>query len=292
MNRIFGGFLALGLGLSVVAAGDPGQVRQATPDEQYQALLKAQELASSPGRVLSDEERLRFVGDTFRRWNEIALKFVDLARKYPEDPVAVDALIRAVWQVNSTPWPVELVGKDEARSRAFAILQRDHLRSDKLGPVCGRIASGYCKEYETFLRAVLEKNPHRIVRAQAALALAHFLTNRSQRLDLLREQPELAREFAGLFGGEYLEQLQRQDRARAGREAEARFERAARDYGDVKLPDGGTVGERAEAELFEIRHLAVGKEAPDIEGEDQDGRRFKLSDYRGKVVLLDFWSEY
>jgi cytochrome oxidase Cu insertion factor (SCO1/SenC/PrrC family) len=59
----------------------------------------------------------------------------------------------------------------------------------------------------------------------------------------------------------------------------------------VKLP-GGTVAERAEAELFEIRHLAVGKEAPEIEGEDQDGRRFKLSDYRGKVVLIDFWSEY
>ena len=28
---------------------------------------------------------------------------------------------------------------------------------------------------------------------------------------------------------------------------------------------------------------------PDIEGEDQDGQRFKLSDYRGKVVLLDIW---
>ena len=51
-----------------------------------------------------------------------------------------------------------------------------------------------------------------------------------------------------------------------------------------------TVAERAKAELFEIRNLSVGKKAPDIEGEDQDGRRFKLSDYRGKVVLLDFWS--
>jgi peroxiredoxin len=44
--------------------------------------------------------------------------------------------------------------------------------------------------------------------------------------------------------------------------------------------------------LFELRHLAVGKQAPDIEGQDQDGKQFKLSDYRGKVVLLDFWSHF
>jgi thiol-disulfide isomerase/thioredoxin len=32
----------------------------------------------------------------------------------------------------------------------------------------------------------------------------------------------------------------------------------------------------------------VGKVAPDIEGEDADGLRFELSDYRGKVVVLTF----
>jgi cytochrome oxidase Cu insertion factor (SCO1/SenC/PrrC family) len=25
---------------------------------------------------------------------------------------------------------------------------------------------------------------------------------------------------------------------------------------------------------------------------DQDGKKFKLSDYKGKVVLLDFWSQH
>jgi hypothetical protein len=44
--------------------------------------------------------------------------------------------------------------------------------------------------------------------------------------------------------------------------------------------------------LFGIRHLFVGKVAPEIEGADQDGVKFKLSDSRGVVVLLDFWSEY
>ena len=34
---------------------------------------------------------------------------------------------------------------------------------------------------------------------------------------------------------------------------------------------------------------SVGALAPEISGSDLDGVPFKLSDYRGKVVLLDFW---
>ena len=32
--------------------------------------------------------------------------------------------------------------------------------------------------------------------------------------------------------------------------------------------------------------------APEIEGNDLDGVAFKLSDYRGKVVVLDFWGDW
>ena len=34
------------------------------------------------------------------------------------------------------------------------------------------------------------------------------------------------------------------------------------------------------------------KPAPNISGIDADGKKFQLSDYRGKVVLLDFWASY
>lgn len=34
---------------------------------------------------------------------------------------------------------------------------------------------------------------------------------------------------------------------------------------------------------------SVGAAAPEIVGKDLDGVAFKLSDYRGKVVVLDFW---
>ena len=53
----------------------------------------------------------------------------------------------------------------------------------------------------------------------------------------------------------------------------------------------GRVGDIAKRELFAIRHLAIGKAADEIEGPDQNGVRFKLSDYRGKVVLLYFWQQ-
>ena len=110
---------------------------------------------------------------TMREFDELCLtqapKLVALAEKYPKDPIALDALIEAVWQGNTVPWPVELVGRDEARPRAFALLLRDHLASDRLGPLCERISYGLCAEYETFLRAVLEKNPHEAVRARQQL---------------------------------------------------------------------------------------------------------------------------
>jgi cytochrome oxidase Cu insertion factor (SCO1/SenC/PrrC family) len=38
--------------------------------------------------------------------------------------------------------------------------------------------------------------------------------------------------------------------------------------------------------------LAIGKVAPEIEGADVNGMPFKLSDYRGQVVLLDFWGDW
>jgi cytochrome oxidase Cu insertion factor (SCO1/SenC/PrrC family) len=48
----------------------------------------------------------------------------------------------------------------------------------------------------------------------------------------------------------------------------------------------------ARAYLREHRELAVGKPAPEIEGVDLDGQKFRLADYRGKVVVLDFGSHF
>ena len=45
--------------------------------------------------------------------------------------------------------------------------------------------------------------------------------------------------------------------------------------------------------LVDLREkLGVGATAPEIAGIDLDGVEFKMSDYEGKVVFLDFWGDW
>lgn len=69
-----------------------------------------------------------------------------------------------------------------------------------------------------------------------------------------------------------------------------KLKKLAADFPDAKVPRYGVPYKSwVEKKLYAIQHLKVGEVAPDIVGEDLDGVKFKLSDYRGKVVLLDFW---
>lgn len=256
--------------------------------EQYRAILKEfGEAANANWKATTDEERKRAAASV----EPLPLKLLELVEKNPKEPWAIEALTHVItheyWLDNYSSHPGW--GKESRQARAIVILLRDFGNSDKLGETCKRAQYGFRQECETFLRSVLEKSPHYDVRGQACLRLALFLLGRLNRLDLLKDQPDVTRRYEGLYGKEYLDSLKRQDRVRAVAEVETILEQAAKQYGEVKLPYGGTVGENARTELFAIRNLAVGKIAPDIEGIDQDGVRFKLSDYRGKVVLLYFW---
>jgi len=56
-----------------------------------------------------------------------------------------------------------------------------------------------------------------------------------------------------------------------------------------KLAEGTLLADKIAGPRFKEERLQIGMVAPDIVGEDLDGVKFKLSDYRGKVVVLDFW---
>ncbi len=61
------------------------------------------------------------------------------------------------------------------------------------------------------------------------------------------------------------------------------LERAAKEFPRTEA------GKAAADSVFVQKNLTIGATAPDFEGKTFDGQTFKLSDYRGKVVVLEFF---
>ena len=156
------------------------------------------------------------------------------------------------------------LGQQADAKLAVEAIVADHVASPDLAGFAG--ALGYMSRMigkETAvsaLEALIEKSPHKTVQAPALFSLGSTLT----------------------------EQGSAEEKA-AGRKA---FERLIADFADVKPKRGGPYAERAKAYLFEIDHLQVGMAAPDFESIDENGQKFKVSDYKGKVVVLDFWGNW
>ena len=162
-----------------------------------------------------------------------------------------------------------LAAQGKRYAKQFAENYLGRMKPERIAQLCQALSYYSTDEVrETLLRTLLEKDSRREVQGVASLALAQALKRR------LEMAPT---------GGEATA-----SRVRA--ESEKLLRRASDQFGDVKLAGGGTVGEKARLELDD--NLVVGKVPPEIEGQDQDGKTFKLSDYKGKVVLLDFWHQY
>ena len=257
-----------------------------TPGDRYRALCREyDEAREGYERALkeakSDEERQRVFSKAYVGPEHYTHLFQLLAWLYPKDPAARDAWI---WIGSHDPAGPE-------GHEAMKILSRDHANSDKLGSVCDAVGTLPTGAAESFLRAVAEKSPHREVRARACFALALIFKRWSDNAeDLADADSPRARQMARYFGEAVAERIRKNPRA-ITEEAERLFERVRETVGDVAF-EGRRLAEAADRVLYEMRDLAVGKPAPEIIGEDLDGRPMKLSDFRGRVVVVNFWATW
>jgi tetratricopeptide (TPR) repeat protein len=232
----------------------------------------------------TDEEREKLSKARRKEIQERVRRALQVAKDHPHDPAAFDA---RVWILTGG------LSYVEETWQALDQIREHELANPKLGVVC-EAAVIYRFSYagtEDFLRSVMRNNPDHTVQGLAVYTLAIVLRDYSRVSEALKD-PEKAKRWDDL-PPELSQKLRTSEPEKLRREAEELYERAADRYGDVKTPySDRTLRSRAESGLFELRYLRVGKVAPEIEGEDTEGCKFRLSDYRGKVVVLDFWGNW
>ncbi len=280
-------FIAALLAFQDVPVQDAGAP---APAERIAALKKefkeAQKAFSRAyGEAKTPEEREQVIATEMPKPESFAPRAWAIAEEFPKDDAAAEALV----------WIVQIQGQDAAQvDRALDALLVHHLASERVADACSGLSYSHASRVEPFLQTLLEKSPSEKVRAAACYGLAKVLGSTAQMARTLKETKDAERRHSleQWLGAEKAKRLAALDEPATAARAEKLLERVVAEFGDQKHAWKGTLGEAAERDLFEIRHLAIGKVAPDIEGEDIGGVAFKLSDYRGKVVVLDFWGHW
>lgn len=236
---------------------------QAEPNSEARAefdQLKARFDADFEGYIAKHADLLRHgkreEADQHRRENRPAEKFVGEffagAKKYQGSPAAAPFL---GWLVSSSQ------SNKELGEQAVKILLADHLMNLEIRSLLSiagvrRMTLAYGRDgMRERLALFVEKSPHDEVRTPARYILAQ---------GNLRD-PKIS--------------------------AEAR-QAALDELRSIGAESEGTLlAKQARAVVFEAEHLQLGMEAPEIIGEDLEGRSMRLTDFRGQIVLLEFWAD-
>ncbi len=156
--------------------------------------------------------------------------------------------------LNALIWG-QRVFKPEQRVAAKKILMDRHIHNDKFESVVNGLARSRNEPTATFEKIKATSNNPRVQHAASYVIAQRFIEEKDTRED----------------GIAMLKQL-------------------------LAVPDIDKINPRlvksAKEKLFVAENLSVGLVAPDIVGTDHAGVEFKLSDYRGKVVVLDFWGHW
>jgi hypothetical protein len=187
-------------------------------------------------------------------------KFRALAEKYAGRPEAIPPL---AWLVDAPSLTPEHAGLPDAEW-ALGLLTRAHAADPEVEPALWSAAlvgvRRLAEPADAFFARVLATNPDRQAQASARLAAATVLLERNNLVSIAGPQRE-------------------QNRLKAVELLHAIGERYA-DLDTAKVAEGC---------LYEAEHLQVGMPAPEIVGTDADGHEIRLSQFRGQVVVLDFW---
>lgn len=217
-------------------------------------LLRKLDAADDPDVIEELEIRLL---DAESAYAEGLIKIV---RTAPTDPAAIATLA-----------PIFKLDDETHLATALELLHKHHAKSAKLLPALLPLTELAMPDAELFLATVLADNPEKTCRGAAAFALGLIATETARAATPEKQPAAIASAV------EYLQT-------------------ALTDAPNLKPSDSApTLGISAKkllAALKVLPQLRVGGTAPEIAGPDTSGKAMKLSEYRGQVVLLDFWATW
>jgi peroxiredoxin len=234
----------------------------------------------------SSEDAVRPLAERFRveaqRNVDAALH---LAREAPDDPASADALKFVIRTNRAGPGP--------ASAEALRLMiERRRFTDRDVKDILPHIALLLFQypDAESFLRQVIDENTHHDDRGLACYWLATHYQQQARMARMFREKPGQIKGYEKYTAAEPIgDFVKRADPEALDRKREALLARILKEFGDVVLDDDTRpLAECVKGELFALRKLNVGQPAPEIEGTDADGKPFKLSETRGKVVVLTF----
>lgn len=143
------------------------------------------------------------------------------------------------------------------RDQILKIYSSTHLKNANFGPfLISLIESGDAKNLSLFDK-VIESNPNEAAKGIAALGAAIMIKTIGDSQELMKKRLT------------YLRQ-------------------AVIHAADHKV-GGASIADIVSDELYIVRYLMPGRQAPELKGADVAGRVVKLSDFRGKNLVLLFW---
>jgi S1-C subfamily serine protease/peroxiredoxin len=185
-------------------------------------------------------------------------KAMELADKYRKLPAGYRAIEAACYIASCDDCPPQC---DPLFKPIAKRIIDDYLEKPGMTRAFFKLGESPLGEVRTFLRQAGEKGQMRRTKALSLLALA-----------LLLERQAGEKQQQSTEAIELLEQIRGK-------------------YGDIEWQDG-LLRDLLEPLVFALKHLQVGRTPPDIIGKDVNGAEIKLSDFRGKVVVLDFWVDW
>ena len=245
---------------STITAVDTGSKASTAPDkldERIPAILRAhadeQKKLAPRLAAAKPKAAARLLNNQQNLAEKHARDLLKLAEADPAEPVAYQALTAALEILSLYPSDASLA--DAVIER----LSRDHLKEPSIVSSAAAAALFDTEAARDFLRRLTTEGVTREVQGVACFSLANA--------------------------------LERQSNEKANEEAIALLERVTSEFADVYL-NGKRMRPTAERRLFALKNLAIGKTAPEIVGKDLAGKEFKLSDYKGKVVVVDFFGDW